>query len=365
MAGKKIIFSEEQKFQILDLYLKQEKSVTYISKLFGTTPNTMSKNLKLWGCEVINKQNLITYTPAEILNAYKKCNSVTKIAKQFKTSRKKVCSILQENGIEVINYQNLTKFNENVFDSINTEEKAYWLGFIFADGYISSRDNSFELSLKGSDSEHLDKFNKFMQHAKNNIKFGEIQCNGKKFKRCRWGVVNKHLHSTLNNLGCTPRKSLTLKFPDKSIFKESNKYSKEELIRHFIRGYFDGDGCISYMYTNKMHTKVAPICLFLGTDTFLQEIQTILNINSHIYLNHQGDSVKQLKFSQENSRILLSYLYSNCNIYLTRKYKRALFFNTKNCRSAKELAELLASENGEDCDVNPVISESSNELSTL
>lgn len=89
MAGKKIIFSEEQKFQILDLYLKQEKSVTYISKLFGTTPNTMSKNLKLWGCEVINKQNLITYTPAEILNAYKKCNSVTKIAKQFKTSRKK------------------------------------------------------------------------------------------------------------------------------------------------------------------------------------------------------------------------------------------------------------------------------------
>lgn len=75
--------------------------------------------------------------------------------------------------------------------------------------------------------------------------------------------------------------------------------------------------------------------------------------------------MKQLKFSQENSRILLSYLYSNCNIYLTRKYKRALFFNTKNCRSAKELAELLASENGEDCDVNPVISESSNELSTL
>ena len=71
-------------------------------------------------------------------------------------------SILQENGIEVINYQNLTKFNENVFDSIDTEEKAYWLGFIFADGYISLKGNSFELSLKGSDSEHLDKFNKFM-----------------------------------------------------------------------------------------------------------------------------------------------------------------------------------------------------------
>lgn len=35
------------------------------------------------------------------------------------------------------------------------------------------------------------------------------------------------------------------------------------------------------------------------------------------------------------------------------------------CRSTKELVELLASENGEDCDVNPVISEDSNESSTL
>ena len=57
-------------------------------------------------------------------------------------------------------------------------------------------------------------------------------------------------------------------------------------------------------------------------------------------------------------------LYDNAAIYLDRKYKRAKFFENS-CRSAKELAELLAGENGEGCDVNPVISEDSNESSTL
>lgn len=56
--------------------------------------------------------------------------------------------------------------------------------------------------------------------------------------------------------------------------------------------------------------------------------------------------------------------YNNYSIYLERKFKRAMFFKD-HCRSTKELVELLASENGEDCDVNPVISEDSNESSTL
>lgn len=143
---------------------------------------------------------------------------------------------LKAKGIEIINHQNETKFNEHIFDVIDTEEKAYWLGFIFADGYISSRDNGFELSLKGSDIEHLHKFNKFMEHNKDNVKLGEVKNKDKTFLRCRWGIVNKHLWNTLNNLGCTPRKSLTLQFPNIS----------EELEIPFIRGYFDGDGCLSY-----------------------------------------------------------------------------------------------------------------------
>ena len=68
---------------------------------------------------------------------------------------------------------------------------------------------------------------------------------------------------TLNNIGCTPKKSLMLKFPDKSVFK----YNK--LIIDFIRGYFDGDGCISYHRNTK---SVSPYCSIISTNEFLTSI---------------------------------------------------------------------------------------------
>ncbi|MGM9535052.1 MAG: hypothetical protein ACI3VR_07355, partial [Intestinibacter sp.] len=65
---------------------------------------------------------------------------------------------------------NRPKFNEHIFDVIDTEEKAYWLGFIFADGYIGSTPlepnkksvYNFELSLKLEDTSHLEKFKSFI-----------------------------------------------------------------------------------------------------------------------------------------------------------------------------------------------------------
>ena len=131
--------------------------------------------------------------------------SLSKLSKQFKISRKGFTIWLKSRNVQIRNLQNETKFNQHVFDSIDTEEKAYWLGFIFADGYVSTRDNTFEVSLKLSDFEHLEKLKKFLEWS------GTVK---KDSFRCRLSVVNKHLKQTLVNYGCTPRKSLTLKFPN-------------------------------------------------------------------------------------------------------------------------------------------------------
>lgn len=88
--------------------------------------------------------------------------SMHKFAKKYHISEKWFRLYLREHNIIIENKQNRCKFNEHIFDCIDTEEKAYWLGFIFADGYISSTNYSFELSLKSSDIEHLNKFNIFM-----------------------------------------------------------------------------------------------------------------------------------------------------------------------------------------------------------
>jgi len=121
-----------------------------------------------------------------------------------------------------------------------------------ADGNLNSTYNIIELSLKESDKEHLEKYLKFLEHkAINKIKYHT----NKLGNSYRLTITNKHIWNTLNNLGCTPRKSLTLKFPN----------IKEHII-DFIRGYFDGDGCLTY---KRYKDKVKCSCTIISTLEFL------------------------------------------------------------------------------------------------
>lgn len=272
--------------------------------------------------------------------------SLTKMAKREGTTRQTLAKYFKELGVEVINKQNKLRFNEHIFDSIDTEEKAYWLGFIYADGCIDSSplDETkksryyFELSLKGDDSPHLDKFNKFMEYEGNNVKISNTKCEGKTFKRCRWMVANKHLWNTLNNLGCTPQKSLSLKFPDKTVFKS------KDLIRHFIRGYFDGDGC----FTRMIHkTIVSPDVSILGTPEFIGVLKDIISMDTQIrHDKRHTEHTVILKFHKEAGIQFINYIYNNANIYLDRKFKLYEFFKNGS-RSVEEFTELQSGNIGE------------------
>ena len=264
--------------------------------------------------------------------------SLTQMGNREKVDRRTLSKHFKELGIEIINKQNRSKFNEHIFDFIDTEEKAYWLGFIFADGTINSspiREGvksiyGFELSLGIKDLKHLEKFKKFIGYNKDLL----IDNN-----RCRFSIANKHFWTTLNNLGCTPNKSLTLKFPNIS----------ENLIRHFIRGYFDGDGCIT-RYVN-IHT-VTPRATVLGTEDMLNNI--IKYSNTIAQLKHDKRHSKEvlyLDWNKENSIKFINYLYNNSTIYLDRKYKLYNFFK-KGSRSVEEFTGLLETNIGEDCSLS-------------
>ena len=276
--------------------------------------------------------------------------SLTKMAAREGTTRQTLAKHFRELGVEIINKQNRLKFDNTVFDCIDTEEKAYWLGFIFADGYISSDSLKgksrylLEISLKASDKNHLDKFNKFMKHENaNKVTIEDAKCGKVICKRCRWYVANKHLWETLNSYGCTPRKSLTLKFPDKSIFKS------KDLIRHFIRGYFDGDGCISY--ANKEHT--IPSYQMLGTKEFLKVIMSYLNIEETLFHNHNNkkEVTMYIQASSRKAMYVLHKLYDNCSIYLNRKYEKFIYF----CRIFEKSNMLKQTNIGEGCDADTEI----------
>ena len=273
--SSKITLSENQIQDIIRLYTQNRETSREIGKKYNVSNTYILELLKKNNIKPIDRRCLKSFDlKKDIIPLYKKGISLTKLAKQFHTSREYLSKHLKELGVEIINRQNETKFNENVFDIIDTEEKAYWLGFIYADGYISSSPlnpnkksrYAFELSLSAKDTEHLYKFNKFMGSNKDNVKISKVKVNNKEFTRCRWSIVNKHLWFTLYKLGCIPNKSLILKFPKLSIF-----LNPKNLVKHFVRGYIDGDGCISYIKTNPkdINSNYSPSVSILGTKDFL------------------------------------------------------------------------------------------------
>ena len=281
--------------------------------------------------------------------------TVASIAKQFKVSPRLLVDYLVTYypDVKVFGKAN---FNEHIFDTIDTEEKAYWLGFIYADGTISSSplrkeegvkvQYQFELSLTNKDYEHLLKFAKFIESSADKVYCDNV--------RCRFSIYSKHLWNVLNCNGCTPQKSLTLRFPKKELF--DNPF----LIRHFIRGYFDGDGCITY--ADKKHT--IPEFQLLGTSNFLEEVKNYLNIKE-ITLNilhpEKQSITKYIQLTGNKAMYLFDILYKDSTIYLERKYNKYLNF----CRSNEKSLELQQGNIGEGCDANTEITEEIKESSVL
>ena len=340
--------SEEEVKEIISRYNAGETK-DQISKSLHHKVDTIRKVLKENGIEN-KKRTFRTWSDKEVIDLYNKGVSLTQIQKDTGINRNSIAKVLKENGIEVVNKHNQTKFDETVFDSIDTEEKAYWLGFIFADGNISSVSKSgkpiytFELCLQLKDVNHLIKFNKFMKHEKNNIKTDSY--------RCRWSITNKHLWTTLNSYGCTPRKSLTLEFPKLEIFKDKS------LIRHFIRGYFDGDGCISH---NDKEQEI-PCINVLGTSEMLTPIQKIILMDDNpFYLNDPKNKITMVISRGTTKAVMFMYaLYYKSNIYLDRKYQK--FLQYKNCRFKAKALELLKGKIGEGWDANPELIADLNDL---
>ena len=87
------------------------------------------KNVEKWKMALIAAE--------EYINSKKGSISLTQLQNKYGVRRQVISEILKNKGIEVVNYQNLSRINENIFDNIDTEEKAYWLGFLYADGYLN------------------------------------------------------------------------------------------------------------------------------------------------------------------------------------------------------------------------------------
>ena len=202
--------------------------------------------------------------------------------------------------------------NEDYFSKIDTKEKAYWLGFIFADGCVTKDMHCLIINLAPIDIRHLEKFNDCIE---SNYKIR--WCDNNRYVSLR--ITNKYFVESLVRCGCVPAKSLILKYPKDDVLPK-------EFEKDFIRGYFDGDGCISILFVNKKNKPNPIFCgeiNFLGTKDMLNHIAKIIPYDINKIRIFEFGKIFKFKISNKKGmKDVLSYLYDDSNMYLDRKYQK-------------------------------------------
>jgi intein-encoded DNA endonuclease-like protein len=249
-----------------------------------------------------------TFTDKQINNAkliYEKNNSLRKTSKILNMSRSTLTRIFKENNIKINKpyIAKKPKFIESFFESINSQEKAYWLGFLYADGYLNIKENKLRIELNVKDLNHLILFCQTLKYPINRIKY-------RKNKNTNWiSICSKKMSEDLQKLN----------------FKSENmdiNFIPVNLRNSFIRGLYDGDGSIYHQGKKSLGTGL--ILKKEWVQSVLSEIPDI-NIKVRPVAKTKPKGMYRIEtYNLQSSINLCNYLYHNSVIHLNRKYDKYL-----------------------------------------
>jgi hypothetical protein len=253
-----------------------------------------------------------------VVESYLRLKSITKVRKEIEFCQETIAKILAVHGINQFNHydeKRNRKINQNYFEKIDTEEKAYWLGFIAADGYVSHENSRLTITLSSIDKDHLIKFQKALE-TDNPIRdfIKKSPASGKPCPQSIIGISSRKMITDLERLGIIQKKSLVLKPPLLS----------DEMILPFIRGYFDGDGGYSRHRVKRRSYSLQTAATFTGTKEVCEFISDFLK-------KYELNPIFTKRFKDETNNYTLmingnlnvakvSYiLYKNATIFMNRK----------------------------------------------
>jgi intein/homing endonuclease len=227
--------------------------------------------------------------------------AIRELAKKYNRSVSSMGQFLQRRRIKAPladTRRMISTLNENFFSNYN-ELSCYWAGFIAADGCIYKNKLSIKLSI--NDVNHLKTFAK--QIGGYEVKIYD--------KECSLTINSPQIVNDLkNNFNIIPRKSLTMIYPHQI-----------KLHNHFIRGYFDGDGCIFNASTKRTKFTSKPRYTILGTKDMLDNIKNYFDKTSK-YTSKQRRNIYYISF-YNNASEFYSFMYNHATIYLNRKKLKA------------------------------------------
>jgi intein-encoded DNA endonuclease-like protein len=243
----------------------------------------------------------------EIIDSYSRRISTESIGKQYNCSQQTISRFLKKNGINVTRKRSRKNINSNYFDNIDSGIKAYFLGFIAADGSVFKSANgkvTFSLQLQSLDIEILNKLSEELAGDTSLVGNIHTRENGSSTTDVRFS--DEIFTSSLIKLGIGFNKTENLDWISLS----------EEFMRDFIRGYFDGDGSV-YISSGKVFGN------FVGNKIFLPKLRNYLFENGVLPTKYsivdRGNFCSFHFGGRGSNRLLYEYMYYDGCFCLERK----------------------------------------------
>jgi len=284
----------------------------YVEKIVKLFP---PENLSEFG-----KHNRNTRLPkfliSEIVKIYSHSDLTTvDLARLYGVSQSAMYNYIRKSGCVMKTQSELQRkytLDETFFDKIDTEGKAYMLGFLYADGYNNEKRRTIQICLQERDKEILEKF-KFLLKSNSPIHISEQ----KNKKYVSLAITSGKISDNLVKYGCMQAKTFKIKFPT---------FLEEDLLRHFIRGYVDGDGYIGYYgECNRFELSIT------STKEFCEELANILvdkfGVHHAIRTRHpeNNNNIRTLRITRKKDVInCINLFYKDATVYLERKYNKYL-----------------------------------------
>lgn len=204
-----------------------------------------------------------------------------------------------------------TPCNERAFKNIDSEEKAYWLGYLAADGCVQrSSEKGHRLSLISIDGQIIKSFKDFIGSS-------HSICENRTNDKIAYtlSIGSKAICDDLASHGIHPKKTYNLEPTD----------IDEKLMRHYIRGYIDGDGNISVSNDARFNRKLFTVS-FYGRESiikwFSDHLKDACGLKSSSW--YQQGSITRYTRSQLQAMKICHYIYHDANIFLNRKRNKYL-----------------------------------------
>ena len=300
--------SKEVELVIIKLY-QEGLSMAKIGKKYGLCAATILAILRRNNIEIRTKGGIYALNEQNIIEDYKSGKSSTEIAKMFNVNVHTITNILEKNGVERNNIYHNLDLIDDYWETIDSYDKAYFLGFMITDGNITGNNVCLQLSSK---DKHI--IETFKRVTKNSNKIHEDKRNLVSFyvKRKKW--VND-----LSKYGVIPNKTSKVYLP----------ILNEEMMSHLLRGMIDGDGWIS--------AKTGSLG-FCGNERTVSQVRDYL-VNK-VKIIKQGKNLYMINWaSKKDVKAIGEYLYKDKNdCYLTRKFNNFCEIIHANTEVSSEIA---------------------------